>query len=292
VVIGIIGALLGLLLPAVQKARETAARVQCSNNLKQIVLAFHNAHGDYGKLPPAIGWYSNPNESPNNGYGNGLFHILKYIEQDALYKRSLTAAGIYDTEAYVPGISDQPIKTFVCPADPTRWSPAYGVVMDSSDRPWGASSYAGNVQVFARVDEADGEFLDAQGCARIPASLPDGTSNTILFAEKYARCTNAGYTDGGSFWAYAVLGNGVRPLHPAFEVSWNAGSYGPDSHFLVRPALRDCDPTLASSGHTGGMNVGLADGSVRFLIQSISSKTWWAACTPRGGEVLGSDWNP
>jgi hypothetical protein len=154
---------------------------------------------------------------------------------------------------------------------------------------WGAGSYAGNAQVFATVTP-DGEFVNPQGAARLAATFSDGTSNTILFAEKYARCTNFAWPEGGSFWAYSLTGPSAQPLHPGFAISWTRGSIGPNSRFQPNPRPEDCDPTLASTGHTGGMEVGLADGSVRFVGAAVSGETWWAACTPAGGEVLGADW--
>src|SRR5947207_893799 len=86
VVIAIIAVLIGLLLPAVQKVRERAARVECQNNLKQIVLSFHNAaDANEGKLPPGIGWYPGPGPTPGNAYGPALFHLLPCIEQESLW---------------------------------------------------------------------------------------------------------------------------------------------------------------------------------------------------------------
>ena len=80
------------------------------------------------------------------------------------------------------------------------------------------------------------------------------------------------------------------PLHPAFAVSWFAYSVGPSSIFQVQPPVSDCDPVLASTPHRSGMQVALADGSVRTLSPSISPATWWAACTPRSLDLLGADW--
>jgi hypothetical protein len=82
----------------------------------------------------------------------------------------------------------------------------------------------------------------------------------------------------------------AEPLHPGFAVSWNVTSTGPSSRFQVQPTdFVNCDPTLASTPHRV-MHVGLCDGSVRPLSPTISGDTWWAACTPRGGEIMGPDW--
>jgi prepilin-type processing-associated H-X9-DG protein len=137
------------------------------------------------------------------------------------------------------------------------------------------------------------------GNARISDSFfRDGTSNTIMVAEKYAHCQNP-FVEGGSLWAYDNIDSSspwFAPWHPGFEISfWSfipgTTPVGPGSVFQLQP--RDgtnCDPTRASTAHTGGMNVCLADGSVRNISSGVSGQTWFAACTPSGEEVLGSDW--
>jgi prepilin-type N-terminal cleavage/methylation domain-containing protein len=287
VVIAIIAILLGLVLSAVQKARAAAARLQCSNNLKQLGLACHLCNDAMGRLPPGIGWFPGtapPPPGQPGAVGIVLFHLLPYLEQDNLYKSSDVGGLCF---AGNNGVYSRPVKIFLCPSDPTVG--AGGLVQDNQGRVWGASSYAGNAQVFAQVD-AQGNLLNPQGAARIPTTFEDGTSNTILFAEKYARCTNFAWYEGGSFWAYWVTDRSAQPLHAGFAISWTRGSIGPNSRFQLNPRPTDCDPTLTSTGHSGGMEVGLADGSVRFVASSLSGDTWWAACTPSGGEVLGNDW--
>lgn len=102
---------------------------------------------------------------------------------------------------------------------------------------------------------------------------------------------NSAYLQGGDFWAYWISGADVSPCHPGFAVSWNGYSIGPGSKFQRQPTpfRGNCDPTLASTPHSGGIHSGMADGSVRFLSASISPYTWWYLCTPAGGETISSD---
>jgi hypothetical protein len=211
------------------------------------------------------------------------------------------------------------VKTYLCPSDPSAGQDGVVKITDSGwaapNDIWGACSYALNVQVFCKVD-AQGRYPSqigpSEGRPVIPGSFPDGLSNTILIAEKYARCVlrdSSGRTvySGGGLWAYwNVFGttvNGVPfgPFHGAFAASyWDQGqvnpprgvTIGPQSKFLLQPNpfTSNCDPTRASTPHTGGMQTLLGDGSVRTLSPGISGTTWWAACTPAGGETLGQDW--
>ena len=282
VVLSIIGTLIGLLVPAVQRAREAANRARCQDNLKQICLAFHQAHDAHGYMPPGIGRYPC---NTGQAWGNGVYYILPFLEQRNLFEQS-NINGFYF--ANYNEVFTKPVKTLVCPSDPTTGSE--GVVANNSGQLWGACSYAGNAQVFCIVN-AQWDLIGTENYARLDASFPNGTSNTILVAEKYARCTNYAFHEGGNFWAYWVTGPEVQPLHPAFAVSWTAYSVGPGSRFQVRPSpyLGNCDPSLTSTAHEV-MQVGLADGSVRSLSPGISETTWWTACDPRTSNVLGPDW--
>jgi len=283
VVIAIIGALVGLLLPAVQKVRAAAQAISCSNNLRQIGLASHTFHDSYGKLPPGLGWA--PGTGPPGYYGIVLFHLLPFIEQDNLMRESYYAGSYFagNNQVYA-----QPIKTFLCPSDPSTGND--GVVTDYLGLAWGASSYAANAQVFAQVS-ADGSLISGQHFANLDRSFTDGTANTILFAEKYAVCTNRNFPEGGCLWAYWFTGRDLQPYHAGFEVSWTGYSVGPGSKFQNTPTPfnGNCDPTLASSPHSGGIHVCMADGSVRFLSSAMSSFTWWYLCTPAGGETIPED---
>jgi prepilin-type N-terminal cleavage/methylation domain-containing protein len=300
VVLAIIAVLIGLLLPAVQKAREAANRVKCKNNLRQLGLAAHQYHDDHHHLPPGIGYTP---LDPGGVWGHHFFHLLPYIEQGNLYRDALgpVALPTGTVSIYWPGnnnVYGRPVKILLCPSDPSVGPGGVVTVMGSS---WGASSYAVNSQVSALIPH------DPQG-RRCMLAITDGTSNTILYAEKYARCTTPSLPrtagEGGSLWGYCASGvfdlpppmePPYKPYHASFAISGyfgNPDATGPGSKFQVQPSpfLGNCDPTRASTAHASGMSVGLADGSVRTLAPSMSGTTWWAAVTPADGEVLGSDW--
>jgi prepilin-type N-terminal cleavage/methylation domain-containing protein len=312
VVIAIIAILIGLLLPAVQKVREAANRIKCSNNLKQMGLAAHNFHDVNQHLPPGIGYYDPP--APTGVFGPYFFHLLPYLEQDNLYRESsgivTFPAPLGPTVMYYPGnnnVYSRKVTVYICPSDPSV-KPDGQVTIDGVV--WGASSYAINAKLSANELASPPMFIP-QGRARIPADIPDGTSNTILHAEKYGRCSTTALPsvvgDGGNAWAYAVapyyawLPPPMNPPGKAFQTGFaitalvargSPNAVGPGSRFQVQPTpvLGNCDPTRTSTGHVSGMIVGLADGSVRMLKASMSGATWWSGVTPAGGEVPGSDW--
>jgi len=138
VVIAIIAILVALLVPAVQRVREAADRTQSMNNLRQIGLACHQCNDTFGKLPPMLGWF--PGQNAGGGYGTVFFHLLRFLEQDTVYRTTLNpASGAYEVSfgnAYTI-----PIQTYLNPADPSLGGPA---------PPGGAAvcGYAANFQVF------------------------------------------------------------------------------------------------------------------------------------------------
>ena len=281
VVIAIIAILIGLLLPAVQKVREAAARTQCSNNLKQMGLAIHNCQDAQGRLPPLSGPFRGPQSN-----GNVFYWLLPYIEQDNVFKLHPDFFSWREGNETDPGpIVSQPIKVYACPSDPN-----YG-----TGQAWGGGwswgTYAANYQVFGAPDTGGWD-----GGARIPATFQDGTSNTIVFAEKYARCGGAGALWGHGSWENNWCPNfvyGNRQGTQGYQSGWiGPGVVGPGSKFQItpNPYQSACVTALAQTAHSSGMNVGLGDGSVRALSAGISGTTWWYACTPSGGEVLGTDW--
>jgi prepilin-type N-terminal cleavage/methylation domain-containing protein len=313
VVIAIIAVLIGLLLPAVQKVRETAARIKCSNNLKQIGLAAHNYHDMNGHFPPGLG-YSPP--AANGVFGTYWFHLLPHLEQGALYQRALGSvpfpAPVGPTVVHYPGngsVYSQKVAGFICPSDPS-----YSDVVTIQGYSFALSCYSSNALVNAQNDFSTYPpvTITVQGRTNIVA-ITDGTSNTVYHAEKYARCSTTDpaipppFRDGGTAWAYVTSplfswqpppmllpGLAFQPgsVIPGLAARGAPNAIGPGSRFQFQPApfLGNCDPTRTATAHPGGMVVGLADASTRTLSPGLSGDTWWAAVTPSGGEVLGSDW--
>jgi prepilin-type N-terminal cleavage/methylation domain-containing protein len=299
VVIAIIAILIGLLLPAVQKVREAAARMSCSNNLKQIGLATHNINDAQGGVPPVAapdGWTPTTQAGTSfNGAPYTYFGwLLPYIEQDNIFN-SMTR-GPVPPGAYCGGQYYRPIKTYICPSDPSVTPSGLSMTTNGGANGFAAGCYSANYLVFGNPMHPSGQ--DAwlvQGSARIPASVPDGLSNTVFFGEIFASCslsTNpASGNSAASLWADSTLP--WRPImcHNTPYKNVNPG-YAPCYTFQVKPSpfFGNCDPSRGQSGHTGGMNVCLGDGSVRFVNQGVSATTWANACDPRDGNVLGSDW--
>jgi prepilin-type N-terminal cleavage/methylation domain-containing protein len=280
VVIAIIAILIGMLLPAVQKVREAAQHIKCSNNLRQMNLAIHHSHDTKGSFPPGFGRY------PINGnsYGPFLYFLLPFIEQQNLYEQSYYSGYYYVGNNQVYSKS---IPLFLCGSDPSIGSEL--TVSDPLGNQWGKSSYAVNVQLV--TTSAPGGVTLTEKYVRIPTDIPDGTSNTMVLAEKYAECFNSNYAIGGTSWSYFLIYGPVYPFHAGFVAPWNNYSTGPSSKFIVQPTPfnGNCDPTLASTPHPGGIHIALADGSIRVVTSGVSSFTWWYLCTPSGGEVIPSE---
>lgn len=291
VVIAIIAILIGLLLPAVQKVREAAARMSCGNNLKQLGLAIHGLHDTAGSLPPmgancadpaAAGCFT-PATTPFGRHHYTLFHfLLPYIEQANTYNQ-LTPTG------YAGGQYFQVFKTFLCPSD-TSTAGGKCLTTNGGANNWGVSNYGGNNYVFG--DPPSGLTYSA-GKKDMIASVPDGLSNTVFLAEKYGTCGDTGNVANayGSLWADA---NSV--WRPGFNLgSYKSGggiaTYPPAPKFQTGPNYaNNCIMEVPQGNHTGGILVGLGDGSVRYLAAGMSDLTWQRAADPRDGAVLGNDW--
>jgi prepilin-type N-terminal cleavage/methylation domain-containing protein len=282
VVIAIIAILIGLLLPAVQKVREAAARMSSQNNLKQIALATHNYHDQNNQLPLAWNdWDGSDTAVMWNKAGSSHFYILSYVEQDNLAKKANLGTTNYFWTVY----QNNGVKTFVNPSDPS--CPSDGLYNDAGWGIYGVTGYAANYQALGWY------FTRSNAKTVRMTSITDGTSNTIFYAEKLAVCMNNSIPSGYSgakynIWAYGrTAWNEWNPVF-GYQIT------GPASKFQVNPTwsatTSNCDPRLANSPRSAGILVGMGDGSGRLVSASVDPNTWWYACTPDGGEVLGSNW--
>ncbi len=284
VVIAIIAILIGLLLPAVQKVREAAARAQSQNNLKQIGIALWSMNDAIGKVPPTSGCYPSacgPNSNYNNWstpipalHGSILFHVLPYIEQNNLYNSTANDSW---------GISSNVlIKTFIAPADPDSGNPEDG------GRP--NSSYVANRGVFGPYDNS----WTSTSKGGMQTIMQDGTSQTIITLEHMTNCEGwHGLAFESNLYGYQ------NPSYPSMP--YNTQSFlNPNGPYktlasipLPQPKISNpnqCNPYTVHALSSGGILVGLGDGSVRTVANGISQSTWAVAVIPNDGLVLGSDW--
>ncbi|SFJ41979.1 DUF1559 domain-containing protein [Planctomicrobium piriforme] len=300
VVIAIIAILIALLLPAVQQARESARRSQCKNNLKQLGLAFHNYHDALNVFPPAYidnngSFATSPVGSVdnNNTLGWGTL-LLPYLDQAGLYNIIGTQTGDF-SRTWMDKNNDGNnidaidaaktiVPAFVCPSDPMGG-------LNTKVSNFGKSNYlvSGATQATAN----NGMFFI--NSRREFRDILDGTSNTLFVTERStiaqpATSTNCGgspcgYT--GGIWIgprAQTAGNTWTPGCVLYDVQ-NAG--GDDGYLINGGNWNWVGGWIASSAHTGGIQVLMGDGAVRFLNENLDRLTYRKLVTPNGGEILG-----
>jgi prepilin-type N-terminal cleavage/methylation domain-containing protein/prepilin-type processing-associated H-X9-DG protein len=301
VVIAIIAILIGLLLPAVQKVRESASRLRCSNNLKQLGLAMHNYEGANGAFPQGRNAWPLVVSAPSR--------LLAYVEQDNLQKLVNYDAPLTDPQNVLA--SKTRVGLFVCPSDPRNGQVPgmtdFGTNYVANNGTGVTFDAGGNVAGYLKIPDGNGAF--AQEPVRI-ADITDGLSNTAAFSESTLgngqAPASASAADprlvvlvvpGGDDPTPATCDGAAGSFAATRGGMWINGHYGNTlyNHYYP-PNLAgkwDCGNasgnkglTAARSYHAGGVNVLLCDGSVRFVRNSIDVGTWRALGTRAGGEVL------
>jgi prepilin-type N-terminal cleavage/methylation domain-containing protein/prepilin-type processing-associated H-X9-DG protein len=326
VVIAIIAILMGLLVPAVQKVRDAAARMQCGNNLKQMGIALHNFHGTYNRFPAAL-IHSGRAQTHGPGYSgpeanylgqpyviynhSGFVALLPYIEQDNLfkqydYKSHASASSPYGiplapASAANDAVAAAYVKIYVCPADENPPPVLTRNAGQSSDFYEAVSARRSNYLFSTGIytDYSDdwintnARYRGAFGNngATSLQKIKDGTSNTIAIGESLQQWHTS--TVFGPYWGSgthtSVHGRGIT----------GTGASLLDPSFTPNYPYGNCAPnntqkcTYAwgfSSFHTGTTNFVFCDGSVKGIHDGIDPATWVAICTPEGGEVISGDY--
>jgi prepilin-type N-terminal cleavage/methylation domain-containing protein len=277
VVIAIIAVLVGLLVPAVQKVRESALLTESCSNLRQISLGLHNlAQTNKGRLPGTI-WSEAPYRSET------FVELLPYLEHTNLYNRHVNPPdGTFPLD-----FLRMQVSTYLNPLDPSFGHENPDSMMQVNPSKLSVSSYALNAQFFAFYPRLSG--------------ITDGTSQTIWLAEHY------GWNCNGTTFIYTIGASSPwKPIQPATFAHGGPvrgrpapGDYYPITSgnppvsvaaegktFQVRPRVDECDPRLPNASSSSGLQIGMADGSVRVLAPSTSPQAFWGMVTPNRGEVI------
>jgi prepilin-type N-terminal cleavage/methylation domain-containing protein len=322
VVIAIIAILIGLLLPAVQKVREAAGRIEMTNQLKQICLASHGCADAFKKLPPM--WNdgsttaptaNNPNSPYQNITGTVFYFILPYMEQNPVWMMGKNTTVGATTNVYSVNTGPaygQVVPTYIAPLD---WTAGNNKSLTNTN--FACSSYAANYMVFGNPGSGTNPWYGGMTLGQITAA--DGTSNTVFFGSRFANCSTSTTTTSG---AGTVWGWSTSFAALPGSTAYNAAPTTYYNSATSFPAFGLCNtPTPLSSGAannpqlpqfivttTAGANypggaqgllhaftasgcqVALGDGSVRIASPGLSQATWIAVCTPKGGDAIGSNW--
>jgi prepilin-type N-terminal cleavage/methylation domain-containing protein/prepilin-type processing-associated H-X9-DG protein len=316
VVIAIVGILIALLLPAVQRVRETANHASCRNNMRQIGTALQSANAAVGRLPPVGGWY--PNDQPTwvdpNGPGtppddplnanafpsspapHGAVHyfLLPYLEQSTVHRSINHTTTIWSFGNQVPP------KVFRCPSDPTGVE--FGWLIQT---PWWVggptgpkvplASVAGNSQALGnwQSPHPPGPLADRvlkRVRSRVPEDFPDGTAYVVAFAERYAVCRDGlngvPGVSGHLYWTGALAYNGATPYNNSFADHDDKLNVPPQ----IAPKRMDCVALRTQTGHSGGMSVCMVDGSVRTVSGTINGAIWRQLLLPTDGNPSSGGW--
>jgi len=321
VVVGIIGILVGLLLPAVQAAREAARKAQCANHLGQLMKAVHSFEATHGGFPPC-GFWGRPIVAGD--YTNGIYSLqcllLPYLEQNDLYNSinfKLMTSDPVGLERFHHTAATQRIGVFLCPSDPGR---GWGTLAPNSYRAnigFGEFRKIGPtyIPMFEGVFDPLGNPGDGTFQAVFPlGEVRDGLSNTLAFSEKPIGSGPDGVYSPFRDWSYHRFSDNVLTIDQWAEACSHLTKVAPEldagSNWMI-PSVRytfflasvapnspipDCGYPgsggyghgifAARSYHPGGVNAAMADGSVRWVSSGIRTATWRALGTRSGGEVV------
>jgi prepilin-type N-terminal cleavage/methylation domain-containing protein/prepilin-type processing-associated H-X9-DG protein len=306
VVIAIIAILIALLLPAVQKVREAAARVKCQNNLKQLALGYHMYNDQNGVLAPGVWVTGTGNNGYDQNWGWGVL-LLPYIEQADLYHQLNLPQDLIN--GGVPGVNALlviPLSVYLCPSDPTETVNGY---MGGYAR----SNYVVNRMVTGpnapeAADPGNGSYWDDPSQNTL-AMVTDGTSNTILLGERDMYKTTGAVWAGvvgddttASFEGRPTYGEG-RGINVPVEYTNTAGQTAtappmPSALDPFNEADATCNRLGFTSMHPNGVNFAMVDGSVHFILNSVQADPGYSGCTfpvpgpPFNNYVLSNLYNP
>jgi prepilin-type N-terminal cleavage/methylation domain-containing protein/prepilin-type processing-associated H-X9-DG protein len=289
VVIAIIAILIGLLLPAVQKVREAAARMKCSNHLKQWGLAMHNYHDTNGQFPKG---------SSNNPRQTWVMYLWAYVEQGPMDQRNDLKQHFYVAPGTIAGtlngLCGQKVPIYYCPSDSGQVEQNVGTyqrVRGNYVVNWGNSWYGQNPQPTGLAP-----FYHVNGNRSTPGvvrmtSITDGTSNTLMLSETLiAKSPNDNdwrgdiHNDDGVFRFHTTL----TPNTTAPDII--ASGWFQNANDPLMPATAGSQQQVAArSRHSGGVNAALCDGSIRFFRNATPLTTWMSMGSMNGGEVFTND---
>jgi prepilin-type N-terminal cleavage/methylation domain-containing protein/prepilin-type processing-associated H-X9-DG protein len=297
VVIAIIAILIALLVPAVQKVRESAARTTCQNNLKQIGLALHSYHDANRRLPPGFTATAPAGGDVAPGWGWSFF-ILPYLEQESLFRLQSNLKQSVATSTLLAA----PLSVYLCPMDlqtqPFQvYAPGGGSLAGVKAAPCSYAAFVGGDETEVTTGDENGKF---HGCfyrnSRVKISeIIDGTSHTLFAGERACDITQG-------TWAGAIPGSRMRlgSKNPANLINPNM-DYDPDLFGLMHANWINADNTQSNDGgtddpssfHSGGANLLFGDGSVRFMsniagvkgaTETADRRAFWAMGTRADGD--------
>ena len=322
VVIAIIAILIGLLLPAVQKVREAAARTKCSNNLKQIALALHSYHDAVGEFPSARPWRSSDNCVANaananhrqsssspvpctgtpypttaDGFGSWQFRILPYIEQANAQAQVIGKANSTDYLAAIVLLRGSPLATYQCPSDPNGGSTLpNGAAQTYLSNYLGVTGNDDNLETGSWGSNATNGLFRLKSYKRSIgkksvkfASITDGTSNTVAVGERPVHTTISASSPYGYGWLFGTDFDTLMAV-PSYDDYYGVpvngtGSCPFPSKYRTDTVNGNCAHSHYWSTHTGGGNWGMGDGGVRFITYSAADQLELMASI-NGGEVV------